>query len=250
MDTDQKIEVSTGQDTEAEDNIYVYIDEEEYGEEDVDIDDSPLNYAQIPEGVENYIEEEKNSDKNRNISVFLLLLKLLSNPVEGWKEVRREGVTVDEAQRNCFYPLLAIMAISHFATLFYSSRVTLSQIILEAVTSFVGYFAGFFCIILLLKLLLPKGADKCVDTNFGKVFVILNLSSLCLFFTAMELLPMLWPILIFLPLWTVYVICRGTRFFRFPEEKTILCIGLMCVLIVGLPTLIEWGLNEVLPTNV
>ncbi|MDE6770068.1 MAG: hypothetical protein K2J78_10130, partial [Muribaculaceae bacterium] len=170
--------------------------------------------------------------------------------IEGWKEVRREGITVDEAQRNCFYPLLAIMAISHFATLFYSSRVTLSQIILEAVTSFVGYFAGFFCIILLLKLLLPKGADKCVDTNFGKVFVILNLSSLCLFFTAMELLPMLWPILIFLPLWTVYVICRGTRFFRFPEEKTILCIGLMCVLIVGLPTLIEWGLNEVLPANV
>ncbi|MDE5882574.1 MAG: hypothetical protein K2H60_12660 [Muribaculaceae bacterium] len=250
MDTDQKIEVSTRQDTEAEDNIYVYIEEEEYEEEDVDIDDSPLNYAQIPEGIETYIKEEKDSDKNRNVSVFLLLLKLLSNPIEGWKEVRREGITVDEAQRNCFYPLLAIMAISHFATLFYSSRVTLSQIILEAVTSFVGYFAGFFCIILLLKLLLPKGADKCVDTNFGKVFVILNLSSLCLFFTAMELLPMLWPILIFLPLWTVYVICRGTRFFRFPEEKTILCIGLMCVLIVGLPTLIEWGLNEVLPANV
>lgn len=250
MDNDQKAEVSTLQDTEVEDNIYVYIDEEEYGDEEVDIDDSPLNYAQIPDGVENYLEEEKNEDKRSDFSVFLLLLKILTNPVEGWKEVRRERITVDEAQRNCFYPLLAILAISHFATLFYSSRVTLPQIILESVTSFVGYFAGFFCIVILLKLLLPKGADKCMDTNFGKVFVILNLSSLCLFFAAMELLPMLWPVLIFLPLWTVYVICRGTRFFRFPEEKTILCIGLMCILIVGLPSLIEWGLNEVLPTQI
>ncbi len=251
MDNDQKVEVSTQQDTDVEDNIYVYVDDEEYEEEEVDIDNSPFNYAQIPDGViESYLEEEESDDKRRDISVFLILLKLLSNPVEGWKEVRREKITVDEAQRNCFYPLLALLAVSHFATLLYSSRVTLPQVILGSVTSFVGYFAGFFCIVLLLKLLLPKDADKCMDTNFGKVFVILNLSSLCLFFTAMELLPMLWPVLIFLPLWTVYVICRGTRFFRFPEDKTIQCIGLMCILIVGLPSLIEWGLNEVLPKQI
>lgn len=245
MDNEQEGNIDLQQEVsvelDSEDNIYVY------EEDEVDLDDSPLNFSQAFDQEESLLDES--SAENNTGSIFILLLKLLANPIEGWKDVRRKRVTVENAQKNCFYPLIAIMAISHFATLFYSSRVTISQLVIEAVTSFVGYFAGYFCIMILLKLLLPREAERSVDTTFGKVFVILNLSSLCLFFTAMELLPMLWPVLIFLPLWTVYVICRGTRFFRFPENKTILCIGLMSLLIVGIPSLLEWGLNEILPAQ-
>lgn len=248
MDDEIKIDVNIQQElieaTDDEDNIYVFVDDEDDEEEDPDLDDSSMNYSQM---VINNEEFETLQEDSKGVSTFILLLELLANPIEGWKKIRRKRISVDNTQQNCFYPLLAIMSISHFATLFYSSRVELSQIVIEAFISFVGYFAGYFCIILLLKLLLPKDASKSVDTDFGKVFVIFNLSSLCLFFTAMELLPMLWPVLIFLPLWTVYVICRGTRFFRFPENKTIVCIGLMCLLIIGVPSLLEWGLIEILP---
>lgn len=244
MDDNQNSEITTEyeDDVEDSDNIYVYVEE---SEDESYLDDSGLNYSQLPES-----SIEAAAQEGSGVSVILLLLKLLSNPIEGWKEVRRKRVSVEEAQRNCFYPLLAILAVSHFAYLFYSTRVTLSQIILGAVTSFVGFFAAYFCIVILLQILLPKDSGKCMDTNFGKVFVILNLSSLCLFFTAIELFPMLSPVLIFLPLWTVYMICRGTRFFKFPEDKTILGTGLLCILIVGLPFLIEWGLNQILPTDV
>lgn len=223
--------------------LYVYEDEEE----EVKLDNSPLNYSQVTdEDVKGETIKEKNINK-KPVSPFILLLKVLSNPVEGWKEVRRRKLTVEEAQRNCFYPLLSIMALCYFAKLFYAPAIGLSEVIVSAVTAFVGFFAGYFCIMILVRFLLPTSAALSVDTDYGKVFIILNLSSLCLFFSLLELLPMLWDVLIFLPLWTVYVICKGTRFFNFPENKKIQCIGILCLLVVGVPVLIEWGLNEVLP---
>ena len=58
---------------------------------------------------------------------------------------------------------------------------------------------------------------------------------------------MLWAVLIFLPLWTVYMVCRGTRFFRFPERRQIIYTGVLCLLIEGVPVLINWGLSQILP---
>ncbi len=228
-----------------DDIFYVY---EEKEEEQSDIDNSSFNYSQMPYDLQDAENEEESSQISHS-SVMKLLFMLLTNPTEGWKAVRREKLSEERAQINCFYPLLAIMAASHFAEFFYSSRVELSEVLISAVTNFVGYFAGFFLIIILLKILLPKDSGKSMDTMFGKVFVIMNLSSLCLFFTSIELFPMLWPVLIFLPLWTVYVICKGTRFFKFPEDKTIYCTTLLCLLIIGVPSVIEWILNEVLPSN-
>ncbi len=254
MRDDDNAEIDESHDVlnDDDDNIYVYVedeteDEEEFEETDDSLDSSSYNYSQMPEDSEDAVEDESQEKQRPHDAVLKLLLSVLSNPTEGWKKVRRDKVTVESAQTNCFYPLLALLAVSHFASLFYNSRVTVTEVLMQAVTSFVGYFAGYFLIVILLKALMPRGAGKCMDTEFGKVFVILNLSSLCLFFTAMEFLPMLWAILIFLPLWTVYVICRGVKFFKFPEDKSITCTGLMCILIIGIPSLIEWGLTEILP---
>ncbi len=252
MDDKERENVDKPETNENPDNIYyVYEDDEEENPEmeEHDMDNSSYNYSQMPTDIQetDETEEDEMADAHQS-SVFKLLIKILTNPVEGWKAVRREKLSVERAQHSCFYPLLALLALSNFAHLFYDSRVELSEVIISAVTNFVGYFAGYFCIVILLKTLLPKDSGKAMDTDFGKVFVIMNLSSLCIFFTAMELLPMLSPVLIFLPLWTVYVICRGTRFFRFPEDKTIYCTTLLCLLIIGVPEVIEWVLNEVLPS--
>lgn len=246
MHNKEDVEAAESDET-IKDNDCLYVCEEDNDNSTEKLDTSSYNFSQMPEDPDFQSEENSLYDKQSRTPVMRLLLTILSNPVEGWKKVRREKVSVESAQANCFYPLLALMALSKFASLLYTSRVTVSELLIEAMTSFVGYFAGYFLIVILLKLLMPRGTGKCMDTEFGKVFVILNLSSLCLFFTALELLPMLWAILIFLPLWTVYVICRGVRFFKFPEEKSITCTGLMCLLIIGVPSLIEWGLSEILP---
>lgn len=235
---------STCQDNEQEDSKLYEYNEEESSDT---LDDSPMNYSQssgISQEKESEIKEGKGTKKN---SPFILLVKVLCNPLQGWRSVRRSKLTVEESQRGCFYPLLAIMSLCYFARIFYSPTLSISDVIVSALSAFVGFFAGYFCIMILLKLLLPTSVAVRIDSTYGKVFVILNLSSLCLFFSALELFPMLWDVLIFLPLWTVYVISKGAHFLNFPDNKKIQCTGILCLLIIGVPVLIEWGLNEILP---
>ncbi len=215
------------------DNIYIYSEEEE---------DSQDEYSEEEED-----DEEEEEHGKGGVSVFGLLLKTMFSPVEGWKAVRREKISPETAQRECFYPLLAIYAVSKFAILAYSAKADLSEVLVSAVTSFVSFFFGYFCAVILLRHLLPKESAKTFDTDFGKNLVVLSLSSLCLFFILTELLPMLWAVLIFLPLWTVYMICRSTKFIKIQEDRQLLTIALMNLIIIGTPILLEWGLGEILP---
>ena len=249
MEEKENINTDSGLD----DNLYIYQEEEDADEESDD--SSPLNYSHViregePEAdqddsISSYDIEDEETVVHPNI--FIMMLKVLSNPLEGWKELRRNKITSEDTQRTCFYPLVALVALSNFAQLIYSPRTSVSEVLMEALTSFIGFFAGYFCIMILLKILLPKSVDKQIESEFGKVFILISLSTLCLFFILIELFPMLWAIFIFLPLWTVYSICRGVRFFDFPDNRSITCTGLLCVLTIGVPFLIEWGLSEVLP---
>ncbi len=229
------------------DNIYIY-SESENDEDGKPIDDSGPNYAQVDPAVVNngHIENKAGARIDRP-NLFLLLFKVMLNPIEGWKSIRRSKVTAEELQRGCFSPLLGLLAISQFVELIFSSRITLANAIEDAVISFVSFFMGYFCIILLLRAIMPKVTTKSLDSDFGKIFVLVNLSTLCIFYSLTELLPMLWAILIFLPLWTVYIICRGTRFFVFPNNRQITCTATLCLVIIGIPTLLDWILEQILP---
>lgn len=196
-----------------DDSLYYSIEDNEEELQDTDEEEYYGKYDHLDKSGPNYSQAEAELDSNRNPkkenhSPFSLLLKILFNPIEGWKSVRRSGLSVESAQKQCFYPLISILAISKFAGFFYNSRAELSDLLIEAVIAFVSFFFGYFCIILLLKAIMPANAKKSMTSEFSKVFVILSLSSLCMFFTAIDLFPMLWAILIFLPLWTVYAICR------------------------------------------
>lgn len=188
------------------------------------------------------MEEGKNK-----ITPILLLLKVMVNPVEGWKSVRRSGLKVEAAQQECFYPLIAFFALSKFSDLFYSHHSGVASLLMEAVVGFVSFFFGYFCIMILLKIVMPGQVKENMTTDFAKIFVIMSLSSLCVFFSLIEILPMLWAMLIFLPLWTIYAISRGTRFFRFPENRKMYCSGILSILIIGVPCLIDWCLMKLLP---
>lgn len=220
------------------------------GTDESDLDNSPLNYSQAHKYEEESNESEavnQEKAKPHNVSVFGSLLKTLINPVEGWKSVRRHKISPEVAQRECFNPLLAVLAVSKFAQLAYSSSITVSDVLVDAVISFVSFFFGYFCILIVLKMVMPKNVSSLFDTDFGKIFVIFGLSSLCLFMTLIELLPMLWAVLIFLPLWTVYIICRGVKFFKFPDQHQILNTALLNLIIIGVPMAISWGLGIILP---
>lgn len=203
-----------------EDNIYIYTDE--------------------PEELENREEPESTSP-------FWLMVKVLVSPVEGWKSVRRSKIATDKFMKECFYPLLILLSVSKFARLIYSSRVKMADIIVDSISSFVAFFFGYFCILILFRIVMTVNARSSLSSEFAKQFVAISLSTLCLFFSTLEFFPILWAVLIFLPLWTVYVICKGVRFFRFPEDKEILNTSILVTVIIGVPCVLDWILQNVLP---
>ena len=241
-----------------EDNLYVYqeddatlLDPVEKDSEASDIDASDLdnsgpNYSQSHDSEINSGLDNGGSPRAPR-QVFPLLLKVLLNPVEGWKTMRRKKITAEEAQTTCFYPLLGLFSIGKFADLYYDSKATVSDVLVSAISAFVSFFFGYFCILMLMKALLPKSSEKEINSEFSKVFVAVSLASLCMFFTVLEVLPMLWAILIFLPLWTLYIVCAGARFYRFPENRNGISIAILCVLILGVPCVFDWLLGLILP---
>lgn len=230
------------------DNIYVYVED---GEKSSDIgldqsydglDKSGPNFSQVsPDDI------PEDAPDPSDVSPLAIMLKVLINPVEGWKELRRTSLSCERVQQGCFYPMMAVYAASIFSRLYYAPRTSLSEVLVAAVIGFVSFFFGYFCIMLVIKGIMGKIFDKKSDGRFCRQFVMISLSTLCLFSSLLELLPMLWAVLIFLPVWTIYSECRGARFFKFPDNRRMTYTGLMCVLTVGIPYAIAQLLQEILP---
>ena len=226
---------------EDKDNLYVYEETDEIQ------DDSPMNFASSQFEEENSTDEEEKEEKIKRNSCFGILIKIMFNPVAGWKSLRRKKITVEEFQSGLFYPLLALVSISKFADYFYSVNVTLTGVVTKAVIAFVSFFFGYFCILFVLSKILPKNLSPIFEGTYGKEYVIAGLSTLALFGIITDILPMLWPVLIFLPLWTLYLLYQGSRFFQLATSQELRFLIMTCATIIGVPYVIDWGLNELLP---
>lgn len=222
-----------------------YIPEEEDKEEDSDDADNEAD-ASEDEEASNKDADEESEKTSKTQSPFLLLAKMMLNPVTGWKEIRRANMPADELSRRCFYPLLAIAAASCFIELIYDSSKTVSDCMVLAVSVFSSAFFGNFLIQILAKASLPEKLKKLTDTRYFKDYIIYCLSTLAIFFILFTALPMISPVLVFLPLWTIYLAIRGARFFRFPKEKSNLLKTLFCLYIIGAPVAIFWVFDMIL----
>lgn len=220
---------------EDNDNIYM-IEEEE------DFETSPRNYASY-----NTEEEGEQKEDIKSGSSIVLLFQIMFNPVEGWKKLRRSGVTVESLQGGCFYPFLSLLALSQFAEYFYKVDISLSQVVTQAVVSFVAFFFGYFSVLMVISWLFPKTIMKDIDEKFLKSYIVVAMSSLALFSVFINILPMLWPILIFLPIWTMYFMFKGVRFFKLPQNRETKFLLVSGVAVIAMPLLIDWVLNSIMP---
>ncbi|MCH5227563.1 MAG: hypothetical protein J1F16_07110 [Muribaculaceae bacterium] len=228
-----------------EDNNILYIlDEDETQEEQ---DNSPLNFAAYDDADSSEEEVEANEAERKEKSAFSLLFYTMLRPVEGWKKIRRYHLKAETIQSGCFYPLLALLAISQFADYFYSVNVGLSQLVTKGIVVFVAYFFGYFAIQMVLSWVLPKDMAIKFEGGYGKQYLLISLSTLVLFSIFTSLLPMIWPILIFLPIWTLYIMFKGVRFFHFPQNQEMKFFVISGAAVIGIPLLIDWALNELMP---
>ena len=168
------------------------------------------------------------------------MLGIMINPVEGWKSIRRTRRPVDGVAKDCFYPLIAIASASCYLECLWNRSISINQATIEAITVFSAFFFGNFLILMLIRFLFPGSLKEIADSDYCKTYVMYNLSTLALFYIAYEAFPMVKPVLVFLPLWTIYLTLRGARFFMFPQEKRSLLNTLLCIFVLGAPILVYW----------
>lgn len=181
-------------------------------------------------------EDEEDEEKEKKGSPFALMFKILSTPVEGWKELKRRRYTPEQIASGMFFPTIAIAAISEFAAKIYTT-VGLNECLMNALKAFISFFFGYFTVLLISGVILPKASKKAMKESIGRIFVMVNMSTLALFFSTLNLFPMIDAVLVFLPIWTIYLIYKGVRILRVPEGVETRTKILLAFLIIGCPFL-------------
>ncbi len=185
------------------------------------------------EALSDDMEEYEESDK----SPMLLLLNLMFMPVDGWKKIKNARLRPDTFAFRCFFPITVVAALSEFANLYYDATSSLSGIVVMSLFTFLSFFFGYFTSYLIGISLLPKYLRNSLRSDFGKNFIMACISTLGIFFALYNLLQMLGPVIVFLPLWTLYLVSRGVRFLRIAKDKESTASVWIGVLLLGAPIL-------------
>lgn len=170
-------------------------------------------------------------------------------PVEGWKALKRARLKPERFAERCFYPLIALAALSEGSSLFYEANISFADWAKNGLSTFITFFFGYFSILMVGGSVLPKKSREFIHKDIGKEFVMLTLSTMALFWSVIQIIPMLEPVLVFLPLWTIYLIFKGVRVLRIPPEVQNSTTGWLCLLIIGAPLFWNWLMTEFILPN-
>lgn len=190
------------------------------------------------------VSETKGRSKRRH-TPFLLLLHILMTGTAGWKDLRRSRLSPEQTASGCFYPLIAIASVCQFADWFYHPEFNLSATLICAVSVFASFFFSYFAVQVVCRWLFPMAAKSKTETQYFKLIVQYALSSLALFWIPAELLPILEPFTVFLPIWTAFIITKGLRFLRIPEQCQNRCMVTIVVTVIVMPYLFMWVCDKI-----
>lgn len=240
--------------SERDDAPLYSIEDEEAEDKKNQPEDDGLNEYELPDDPEDEpvdeseddAEEEDEEEVKKSPSPLSILLKTMLTPVEGWKALKRARFSTDSFASGCFLPCVIFASLIEFIKIFYEANYTIGDWCLDTLSTFLIFFFGYFSVILIGSTILPKKSRAFMKKEIGKQFVMLNISTLALFWSLLELVPMLDPVLVFLPLWTIYLIYKGVRVIRVPSEVENSTTGYLCLLIIGMPLLWNWLINEFL----
>lgn len=215
----------------ANDGIYSEFDYVPMGEGDGDEMTTDSEYKD---------NKSESSEEEKRKSSFLILLKILFSGTIGWKELRRSRLTPEDTAAGCFYPLAALASACRFADWFHRPEFSLSETLTDAVAVFVSFFFTYFGVQILCRWLFPVEVKDRVETAYFRQLVQYALASLALFWIPAEIFPVIEPLTVFLPLWTIFIITKGMRFLRIPQKYETRATITLVTATVAMPYLILW----------
>lgn len=217
--------------------LYEIIDEDElpyaYGQEDPD----------QPSDHDGNVSEKEKGGPSR----ISLLWRVMLGPATGWKDLKRASLKKESVASVYFYPLCVAAALSQFVDLIYEAHQSVLKLIVSALVIFVSYIFSYIVLPILGRPFLCAEANKTLETNFGRNALMVLFSTLALFKVAYNAIPFMEPVLVFLPLWTIYLIHRLVPVMRVPKEKWGTTTVILSVLTIGLPMFWQWLFDMLLP---
>lgn len=194
-------------------------------------------------------EEEVEADcKKSNPNPMSLIFKVMFGPMMGWKALKRAKIKPEKMGSMSFYPMCALAALSEFANLFFEANQTIRTVLVSALITFIAYFFSFFILPVLGKPFLCKEANESLASDFGKNMLMTLFTTLAMFKIAFNLLPGFDAVVVFLPLWTIYLINRAMSAMRVPKAREAMTTVILSILAIGLPTAFKWLLEMLLHT--
>lgn len=184
-------------------------------------------------------------NKQKRHSPFFLLLGILMTGTAGWKDLRRTRLKPEQTAAGCFYPLIALASVCRFADWFYLPDFNLSNTLISAASVFASFFFSYFAVQVVCRWLFPLSAKAKTETPYFKLIVQYALASLALFWIPAEILPILEPLTVFLPIWTAFIITKGIRFLLLPEQYHNRCMVTIVVTVIVMPYLFMWACTQI-----
>lgn len=178
--------------------------------------------------------------------VWSMLFTTMVNPVNGWKAFRRSKITSNALTLKLLLPCCAAAGLSEYFSLIYDPLVGLGATTITAIVTFFLYFASYYLAQLLARIFLPKVMKGLPSTRYGEILAMVGISTLALFHVPVSIFWYLNELLVFLPLWTIYLIFKGMKFVKMEEGKSTYTIGVECVAILCAPLLLEYIFSFIL----
>ena len=187
----------------------------------------------------------KSSPLRKRHVPFFLLFRILMTGTAGWKDLRRSRLKPEQTAAGCFYPLIALASVCRFCDWFYLPEFNLSETLVSAASVFVSFFFSYFAVQVVCRWLFPYVAKSKTETPFFKLMIQYSLASLALFWIPAEILPILEPLTVFLPIWTAFIITKSMRFLRLPEKHVNRCVATIVLTVIVMPYLFMWLCDKI-----
>ena len=182
-------------------------------------------------------------DSESRLTMWQIAPRIVMTPSVGWDMVMSRGPRPEIAVIRFLLPLCLMAAGSEFFTMIYNPDLSFTNVLVQSVITLTSYFLGYYIALVLAKLFLPKDAKEFPLTPYGKLVILTGVGSLAFFVVLIKLLPMIDFILEFLPVWTVFLIFKAMSKIAVSEEKQTLSIGIVCVIVICAPIIVEWFLS-------
>jgi hypothetical protein len=195
---------------------------------------------------DNYVDETENGEE-QSPSAWLLWLRLWLTPKEAWRLIKKSKLRPETFASSCYYPILALTAIATFSQMFFDVDAKISDLLKEATIIFISFFMSYFAYFPIARLFMNKESFKRFDTDFGKCYVMMLLSTLAVFYLLYECLPFMEVIIAFMPVYTFFLAYQGMDSLRIAKEKSSTVWVMAALLVVLLPTAIYQLFKLIMP---